>query len=602
MKISFKEWCLIVLIAVLCFFFWHQFEYQRYASVDLSIDKREAVLKAERYLSSLGFDTRGYSKAVVFNTDSSTDIYLQKTIGPEEEERLFKQHNYELFSWRVRFFRQFQKEEFFVRVSAKTGQILGLNHLIKDTDAREDLGKERALHKAEQFLRDNYGLNLQEYEFYEEQVKRYEHRIDYSFSWQKKGVYIPWKDEKGVGKLLTGATVAGSEITGFYKNSFNVPENFLRYLERQLINSEYLYNLYYIFFLFLLFYSVFILFKRRNTLVFRICKRTFFYLAVFLVAINFASIFNDIQEFIITFPTSTSLWPFIVIGLLKSIVGLVMLSAVFLLPGLAGESMRQESFPDKKHSSFIYYIKSSFYSRSVTRSIILGYFFFFIILGFQAQIFHFGQKYLGVWREWYRLSQFSSAYLPFLSFFVIGTNAAFCEEIVFRVFAISLSKKFLKNTALSVALASLVWGLGHSGYSIFPFWFRNAEVTLLGFLLGFIFLRYGIITAITTHYLLDIFLGAAPYILGRSSSFIFISSIFIYIIPLLFAIISYCINKEEKEKENYAFLDANQKYNLNILKDFIAHQKDKGLDPKVVKQELSSHGWDADLVELAMGE
>ena len=599
MKLSLKELSLLVLIAVLSIFSWYKFEYHRYNFVDLSLDRKKALARAGSYLGSLGLPHGGYSKAIVFTTDSLADIYLQKTIGPQEEESFLKRYNFELFYWKVRFFKQFQKEEFVVWVSAKSGEILGFNHIIRDTDSRPDTSKEASRSIAEQFLKNNYGLDFEKYEFREEKARRYEHRTEHSFSWQKKSVSIPWQSGKGSAKLVIAATVTGNEIKDFSKSSLDIPEDFLRYLEKQLINSDYLHSLSYFLSLILLFFAVFVILKRRNALVFRVCKSTFIILAVFLSVINFTSVFNNIQEMIMSFPTSTALGSFLALNLVKFVMGLILLGAFFVLPGIAGESMRQEVLPENKYSSFIYYIKTTFYSRAVSRSILLGYVLFAIMLGFQAQIFHLGQKYFGVWREWHKLSQFSSAYLPFWSVFIIGINAAFCEEVTYRVFGISFAKRFLKSTALSVVLLSLVWGLGHSGYSISPFWFRTLEVGLLGLLLGFAFLRYGIITVITAHYLLDVFLGSSVYLLGRSTPLMFLGSLFVCFIPLLIAIIIYCINREERQKDSYVLLDANQRYNIEILKIFISHQKSLGMNLGSIKEELVSRGWDAELIELA---
>jgi len=602
MKISAKEWVLFILIALLCFGIWYKFEYPHFSFIDLSVDKKEALLKAESYLSSLGVNPKEYLKAVVFNTDDWADRYLQKTLGLKSEEEFIKQYGYELFFWQVRFFKELQKEEYILKISPTSGKVLSFNHLIEDIESREILEKEAARQRAGEFLEKTCGLNLKEYEFNVEQIKRYDRRIDYSFSWQKKGVYIPWKKEEGGAKLLIGATVSGNEIRGFYKNILDIPEKFQRYIESQLSFGEYLYSFYFIIFILLVTWSIFIVLKRKHTLVIRLSKKWYMYLAAFFFVMNIVYIFNNMQNLIINYPTSTPMASFIGIYLVRLLINIIFLTIVFIIPGLAGESLNNESSASNKYSSFSHYIKSTFYSRSVTKSIIFGYLLFFIILGFQATIFYFGQRYLGVWREWMKLTQFSSAYLPFLSAFIIGSNASLSEEVVFRLFGISLGKRYLKNTALAVVLISLIWGFGHSGYAIFPVWFRGIEVSLIGFLFGFIFIRYGLIPLIVAHYLFDVFLGVAAHILGRSSTYLFTSSLLILAIPLVFAVATYFINKEEKEKEIKTLLDSTQEYNLNILVAFISTKKSQGLSAQTLKEELIYHNWDPVLVDLAIKE
>jgi membrane protease YdiL (CAAX protease family) len=275
---------------------------------------------------------------------------------------------------------------------------------------------------------------------------------------------------------------------------------------------------------------------------------------------------------------------------------------LFVFPGMAGELLRAEELRDAKYSSLLYYVKSTFFSRNVSWSIFFGYLLFFILLGFQAVLFYFGQEYLGVWKELTSLSQFSSSYLPFFGAFVIGVNASLDEEVIFRLFGISLSKRFLKSTTLAVILSSLVWGFGHTSYAIFPVWFRGIEVSFLGLVFGFAFIKFGFITVVVAHYLFDVFWGTATYLFGHSSAYLFFGSVAILSIPLVFAAVAFFANKEDKEKEIRISLDRIQKYNLGVLVVFVSAQKNNGFDAETIKKGLLSHNWDIELVDLAIEE
>ena len=602
MKISFKEWILFVLIAFFSLGLWFKFEYSRFAFVDLSVNKKEALTQAESYLKSQGVDTDKYLKAIVFDTDEWADRYLQRTIGVKSEEGFIKKYDYELFSWLVRFFQELKKEEYIIRISSRSGNILNFKHLIEDVELREVVDKNAARQKAEGFLKSAFGLNLNEYDFHEEKIKRYDRRIDYTFSWEKKGVYIPWGKEQGGAKLLIGATISGQEIREFYKSKLDIPEKFQRYIENQFALGTYLSGLSFLFLFFLLAWSIYIVNKERYNLILRLCKKLFVYLVIFLVIINIIYFFNNAQNTIIEYPTSINLVAFIATCLVKIIINLIFLSICFILPGIAGESLRYQVMPNNKYSSFLHYIKSTFYSRNVSERIILGYILFLIFLGFQAVLLQFGQRYLGVWREWIKLTQLSSSYVPFLSAFIVASNASLNEEIIFRLFNINWAKKYLKNTIIAVIFSAFIWGLGHSEYAIFPVWFRVIEVTILGFLFGFIFIRYGLIALIVAHYLFDVFWGTAPYILGHSRLDLFIGSILLLAIPLIFALVAYFMNKEDKERKVAIMLNPTEKFNLNILITFVASRKSQGLSPIEAKKELMQHNWDISLIELAINE
>ena len=602
MKISAKEWILFILIAILCLGLWYKFEYPYFAFVDLSVNRNEELLKAEAYLKSRGINTEKYLNAAVFIADTWSDRYLQKTVGVKSEEEFIRKHNYELFFWKARFFKELQKEEFSVMVSPKSGSILGFEHSIEDTEPRETIEKEVARRKVEEFLQLSCGLNLRDYDFHEEKVKRYDRRVDYDFSWEKKGVYIPWGKERGGAKLLIGATVSGNEIREFHKNALDIPEKFRRFIENQLTFGQYLSTFAFVLSIIFLGAAVYVVAKKKNNTILRLSKNWFIYSALFIAIINLVNFLNNIQEVIIGYPTTSSLAPFIGLISMNLVISIFFFSVSFILPGMAGESLCSESLPKNKYSCFLHYLKSTFFCRSITNSIILGYLLFFIILGFQAVIFYFGQRYLGVWKEWMKLTQLSSSYLPFVSAFTIGTTASLKEEVLYRLFGISWLKKYFKNTILAVIISSLIWGLSHSAYAIFPVWFRGIEVSLIGFLLGFIFIRYGIIPLVIAHYLIDVFWGIAAYLFGNSPKYLFMGSLLTLAIPLIFAIMAYFVNKEEKERDIEIMLNKIEKYNLNILISFVAAQKSIGQSAGTIKEELLDHNWDIILIDLAIKE
>jgi len=602
MQIKKNEWLTFILLSALCFGFWLKLEYPRLAFVDLSINKEKAILGAEAYLRTRGVDTAKFKKSVIFASDEWFDRYLQHVVGIEAQQAFIAKHGYDLFYWKVRFFKELQKEEYIVHVSSHTGEIVNFQHLIEDIESRPDPGEESAKQKAEVFLQDTFNIDLKKYEFHEEKIKRYEKRTEYLFSWEKKGVYIPWQEGQGGAKLLAGVTVSGNEIREYYKNILDLPEKFLRYIENQFILGEYLYSLYFILLLTMLVSSVAIAMKRRHDLIPRLTKKWFYYIAVFLTVINIADIFNNLQRIIMAYHTSARLGTFICLYVIRGVLSIGFLAVAFVMPGIAGESLCNEVLPENKYSAFSHYLKSNFFNRGLARSIIFGYLAWLIMLGLQAIVFCFGQKFLGVWKEWYAMTQFSSTYIPLLSAFIIGATASLNEEITFRLFGISWAKKYLRNSILAVILTAVIWGMGHSMYAIFPVWFRIVEISFIGIFYGFIFLRFGIIPLLVAHYLFDAFWCSAANILGRSSLYLFLSSVGVLCIPLAFAAIAYFLNKEEKERETEILLDKTQKYNLQILVTFISAKSSQGHSADMIRKELVQYGWDYSLVDLAIAE
>jgi hypothetical protein len=326
----------------------------------------------------------------------------------------------------------------------------------------------------------------------------------------------------------------------------------------------------------------------------------FYCAAAFLFIINIADFFNNIQISLMAYPSSARLSSFLGLAFTRWLFNTLFLTIGFIMPGIAGESLCSEVFPGKKYLSFLDYIKSGFMNRSISGPVMLGYLIWIIALGLQASIFYAGQGFLGVWREYNTMTYFSSGYLPLLGALVIGASASLNEEINFRLFGITLAKKYLRSSALAILLTSLIWGMGHTLYVIFPVWFRIVEISIIGIFYGLIFLRFGIIPLIVAHYLFDVFWCSSVYLLGRGNPHLFFSSVFLLGIPLFIAAAAYFLNRKARQIEIGEMLDRTQIYNLDLLAIFIAQKISQGYSAETIKKELIEHNWDHLLVELAL--
>ncbi|MCK9431406.1 MAG: CPBP family glutamic-type intramembrane protease [Candidatus Omnitrophica bacterium] len=601
MKIKAGTWLLFVLLAVFGLGVWCRLEYPRFSFLEFPFDKQKAISTSEDYLRSRGVNAEIYSRAAVFGSDEGFNRYFQHARGIKAEEEFIKRYDYDLFYWLVRYFKESQKEEYLLYLSPRNGKVVKFLHLIKDTEPRPDLGKRFAQEKAEGFLRDSFGADLDSYDFHEEKIRRYENRVEYVFSWEKKGVYIPWKGGGG-GKLLTEVTVSGDQVREFTRNKFDLPEGFTRYVQEQLVLGEYLYHIFYFIVFLLLAFSISIVLKKRQEILPRITKNWFYGLAGFLIIINTAGFFNNLESILIHYPTSAHLGSFLGLSFIKWMFNIGFLALGLILPGIAGETLCGEVFPEKQGISFISYLKTGFLNRAFSGSVILGYLIWLVMLGMQAVIFYYGQEFLGVWREWQVTAYFSSSYIPLFGAFVIAVSASLNEEIFFRLFGISLVKKYLNNFIFAILLTSLIWGLGHTMYAIFPVWFRVVEITMIGVFYGVIFIRFGIIPLIVAHYLFDVFWCSAVYLLGRGNPSLFYVSLGLLGWPLIFATAGYFLNIIKRERPVRQMLGPVQKFNLEVLKAFIAARKSAGINPAEAAEELRRNNWDYLLVKLAVEE
>jgi hypothetical protein len=122
------HWWPLVLAAAVSMVVWFRFSYPQLSFVNFSISRNDAVDIAKKFLASQNVNVNGYTCAVTFSKESQADQYLQKTIGFDAFKSFVLHHDFDLFFWLVRFFKEGEEEEFRVSVSAKSGQVTGYRY------------------------------------------------------------------------------------------------------------------------------------------------------------------------------------------------------------------------------------------------------------------------------------------------------------------------------------------------------------------------------------------------------------------------------------------------------------------------------------------
>jgi len=596
------EWLLLILLAAGGIFLWSRLALPRYQAIDLSVKQARAVEIAKTFLTQHRVNIQRYHTTVSFNVDESADRYLQKTLGIAASRDLVHHLHYDLFFWVVRFFRERQKEEFKIAISSATGEIIGVNHIIPDTAPRPLIDKDKARQIAVDFLQKSFGFNFADYTLHAEEVKKYDNRQDYIFSWQNKDVDIPWNKsrEKGHAKLLTNVTVAGAEILDFAKYQFEIPDGFNRYVDNLKQTGQNLTLIFRLLYLALLTIAIVVVVNRKQQVVAAQVKLFYCGIGVGIFVLMTLDMLNSYQSILFDYPTTQSLGNFLVRQLIEGIIGPFFIAVAFVLPAIGGESLRFEVAAHQKHQSFLSPLLSSFCSAAVGRQIVVGYLAAGLILGLQALIFNLGYKYCGVWDELSWMTQSSTAVLPALTALAIGFQASFSEEAMFRLFAINLLKKYGVPTAAAVFLAAATWGFGHTGYDIYPMWFRGIEVTSIGILMGIFYLRFGFITVLAAHFLIDAFLSSLPYLLRPNLSLDFCSSCAILVLPLLFTFIAFIFDRRVPEQPLKLRFNGQQHFNYQLLMELC--QAKTPAELAVLKKDLQRHGWDEAIIQRVFEE
>ncbi|WP_424766364.1 lysostaphin resistance A-like protein [Paenibacillus sp. sgz302251] len=186
------------------------------------------------------------------------------------------------------------------------------------------------------------------------------------------------------------------------------------------------------------------------------------------------------------------------------------------------------------------------YGNYVWRSMGLSYLFAIILFAIQAVIFRVLEFTIGTWSTTDATqSPYNMGILWLMP--VLAWAAAISEEAVFRFFGIGLFRKWFKNTFAAALLPTLFWALGHVMYPFYPSTTRLIELMIIGLLFSFIFVRYGLITAMFTHAIFNsVAVGISLLTIGSAPNIV--SAIFFTILPVPIAwMIKYFSSKKEKK-------------------------------------------------------
>jgi hypothetical protein len=151
------------------------------------------------------------------------------------------------------------------------------------------------------------------------------------------------------------------------------------------------------------------------------------------------------------------------------------------------------------------------YGQYVLDSIRAGYVWAFVLLGVQTIMFIILSFALDNWSTTdASQSPYNMKYAWLLP--IVAWLAGLSEEAVYRLFGIRMLKKLVKNTFIAALITTLIWALGHTLYPIYPVSSRPIELTVIGLLFSYIFLRYGFIAVMFSHVVFDSILMGATLI------------------------------------------------------------------------------------------
>ncbi len=481
------------------------------ASLELKVDRNEADQRAARFVADRGVDVGDRQHSVIFGSDNSAAVFLQRTLGLEEANRAMAE--FPVYHWDARWFRSEEKEEFQAQVGLH-GEILRYAHPIPEEQPGGTIPLAEARARAEAFLAQVMGIDLSTLEEVEASSKQLEARTDHTLEWKKRDYELTWRDDPqaGVGTLRHRVRIQGDEV-GLYEYDYKVPEKFER--EFQATSARGLLLSVIALGLMLVLSLIAVVTIVRAVKQEQIAWRWSFALAVTVTVATAVLALNSWPQIKAQYPTQVPYGVYLGMRLaLTAILALVYGLLVLVCAG-AGE------LETRRRAASGAPIGQPRFAVATTA----GYGFAFAFLGYITLFYYLARRYLGVWMPAEGpYSEVLSTAVPFLAPLSISIAAAVSEETTFRLFAVPFLARILggrgPGLAAALVIPAAIWAFAHSSYPVYPVWVRGVELTIAGTAFGILFLRMGIVAVLIAHYVIDAVFLSAPLITSGNPGYV----------------------------------------------------------------------------------
>jgi membrane protease YdiL (CAAX protease family) len=501
-----------LLITALCLGVGVHYFYRAFpeASIDFKITRDQARDQALSFLRAQGLDLGAYRHSAVFRFDDQAKTFLERELGLEGATALIGRP-VRLWRWSNRWTRELEKEEFRVDFTT-TGELVGFAHLIEEDQEGAHLAEGEARLLAEEFLVQVLGRDLGELEFVEAEATQRPHRMDHSFTWKLRAFQVSEATYR-LRVLIQG------DRPGGFDEFLKVPETWQRQFA-QLQSRNQATGLVAFFFLFLTLLAMLAVFfgaVRRQD----VRWKTALIFGAIAFALTLLAQLNLLPLTQYGYDTTDTYGSFLTRQLLNSLLAALAQGVFIFFLTAAAEPLYRRHFGQQIRLS------AQFLSAGLrTRRFLLG-----TVLGLTMTAFFFAYQTLfylvaerfGAWSPaQIPYDDMVNTHIPWVMVLLIGFMPAVSEEFMSRAFSIPFLHRYLRSPAAAVVVSALIWGFAHATYPQQPFFIRGLEVGLAGILIGFIFLRWGLLAPLVWHYTVDALYTAL--ILLRSSNPYFVVS------------------------------------------------------------------------------
>ena len=499
------------------------------ASIDFRVTRDEAKAQAADFLAARGFDLAAYRHSAIFRYDNQTKTFLERELGLEGATQVIGDP-VQLWRWSNRWVRELEKEEFQATVTT-SGELVSFSHLIEEEAPGASLAEAEARRLAETFLTGELGRALAALDFVEAQAQERPNRIDYTFSWKLRDFAV------GDAHYRFYVRLQGDQIGGFGEY-LKIPEAWERdYAELRSRNETtgLVAGTLLILTILAMLVSFFSGVRARD-----IRWKTAAIFGAIAAALTLLAELNNLPLTSFSYDTTDTYGSFLTGQLLNSLFAAAAQGILIFFLTAAAEPLYRRYYANQIQIGG-QFTPAGLRTKRFLLGTILGLAMTPAFLAYQV-LFYITAEQFGAWSPAdIPYSEMINTYIPWIMVLLIGFMPAVSEEFISRAFSIPFLHKYLKSRWAAVVIAGLIWGFAHANYPQQPFYIRGIEVGIAGIIVGYIFLRFGILAPLVWHYTIDALYTSL--ILFRSSNSYFIVSAALsaglMLLPLAVALVLY---------------------------------------------------------------
>ena len=454
--------------------------------------------------------------AVRFATIDSLQVFLELGAGGKDTlASVVRGRDVTLFRWWVRYFTPGDPREVRIRLTPDGRVVQFIRELAKD-DRRPALDSVAALALADSVLAQWMGLDPARWTLQASSYTRVKEsdRLDRTFTYERT-------DRRIAGAPLRFDVVIAGDLPTMARDYVVIPEAFLRrYAEMRASNDLFAFAGAFGFAVYGLMALVAVaVFARRGLVRWRPAMIA----STVIAGLYGASMANAVPGNWYGYATATPPGLFLVTQVLAVLITPVVLALFMIVVIAGGEVLVRRAFPAQLDWWSVWRGRGT---RAVAGQVLSGYALCAVGFGYVSLFYFVTQHAFGWWVPSELLddpNQIATP-LPWVSAVAQSLQAGVLEEILFRAVPLSLLALLIKDhparrwvLGVGAVVTALVFGFAHANYASWPPYSRGVELFAEALLWALIFLRYGLVTTVVSHFVYDLLLfglfaaaGTAP--------------------------------------------------------------------------------------------